>query len=76
VIAFARVRELIGHEELLDLAPGARVHDVWSALTARAPALRELSATTRAAINGRLAAFDEGLSDGDELAFLPPVGGG
>jgi molybdopterin synthase sulfur carrier subunit len=30
----------------------------------------------RIAINGEFAAWDSALSDGDEVAFLPPVSGG
>ena len=30
----------------------------------------------RVAVNGEFAAWDKALSDGDEVAFLPPVSGG
>jgi molybdopterin synthase sulfur carrier subunit len=30
----------------------------------------------RVAVNGEFAAWDRGLADGDEVAFLPPVSGG
>ena len=36
-----------------------------------------LASTTRIARNGRVVALlDEELADGDEIALLPPVGGG
>ncbi|HKE37097.1 MAG TPA: MoaD/ThiS family protein [Candidatus Baltobacteraceae bacterium] len=77
VLAFARIAELLGkRDEELGLGPAARVEDAWSALTERVPALAALRSSTRAARNGRIAAFDEPLADGDEVAFLPPVGGG
>jgi molybdopterin converting factor subunit 1 len=77
VLAFARVAELLGtREETLEFGTGARVSDVWPALTARVPELTTLQGSTRVARNGRIAAFDEPLADGDEIAFLPPVGGG
>lgn len=77
VLAFARVRELLQASELtLDLDDGARVRDAWSAVAARAPQLQELAASTRVARNGRLVSPDESLASGDELALLPPVGGG
>jgi molybdopterin converting factor small subunit len=77
VLVFARIAELLGaREAALELGTSARVADVWSALAARAPELTTLQASTRIARNGRIAAFDETLADGDEIAFLPPVGGG
>lgn len=77
VLAFARIAELLGaRDEALEFGAGARVADVWSALAARAPELAALQASTRIARNGRVAAFDEVVADGDEIAFLPPVGGG
>jgi molybdopterin converting factor subunit 1 len=77
VLAFARIAEVLGtREEPLELDAGSRVADVWAALAKRAPELAALEQSTRAARNGRIAAFDEPLADGDEIAFLPPVGGG
>lgn len=77
VLAFARIAELLGaREETVELGADARVSDAWAALAARVPELAQLEAATRAARNGRIAAFDEPLADGDEVAFLPPVGGG
>ncbi len=77
VLAFARLRELVDlPERSLDLPAGARVEDAWSALVRAFPALDAERACTRAACNGRLVAFDAPLADGDELALLPPVGGG
>lgn len=77
VLAFARIAELLGtREEVLELGAETRVADVWSALTARISELGTLESSTRAARNGRIAAFDEPVADGDEIAFLPPVGGG
>jgi molybdopterin converting factor small subunit len=77
VIAFARIRELLGaSESLLTLPNAACVRDAWSALAQRTPALRELSPSTRIARNGLLVPRDERLQDGDEIALLPPSGGG
>jgi molybdopterin converting factor small subunit len=77
VLAFARLRELLGgaaHE--LQMEEGASVADVWDALADRYAGLRPLAQSTRFARNGRLAAAAERIEDGDELALLPPVGGG
>jgi molybdopterin converting factor small subunit len=77
VLAFARIAELLGaREEALDLGPDACIADAWAALAKRIPELKPLESSTRAARNGRLAEFDEPLADADEIAFLPPVGGG
>ncbi|HTV74531.1 MAG TPA: MoaD/ThiS family protein [Candidatus Acidoferrales bacterium] len=77
VLAFARLRELLGRGELcIDLAPGAAVAQAWSALCAMQPAIAPLAESTRFGRNGHLVSAAERLADGDELALLPPVGGG
>lgn len=77
VIAFASLRELLGNRELeLELAERATVEDAWRNLARRFPELEPLRASTRLACNGALTAPDRTLADGDELALLPPVGGG
>lgn len=78
VLAFARVRELLGggsHE--LQVEDGASVADVWDALADRYDALAPLAGSTRIARNGRIVSDPgERVENGDELALLPPVGGG
>lgn len=78
VLAFARLGELLGggsHD--LTIADGASAAAVWDRLAADHPDLRALAESTRLARNGRvLDRRDETLADGDELALLPPVGGG
>jgi molybdopterin converting factor small subunit len=77
LLAFAGLRELLGASEReLALPQGARVRDAWAALAQRYPALDDLRASTRLARNGRITTFDDTLANGDELALLPPVGGG
>lgn len=77
VLAFARVREVLGSHELdLDLAEGSTIEDAWSALAQRASGLALYRDSTRLACNGRIAAADHALRDGDEVALLPPAGGG
>lgn len=77
LLAFARLRELTGFSQrLLELPDGARVDDAWEALLRQAPQASDLRAVTRAARNGIVVPGSDVLCDGDELALLPPVGGG
>ena len=78
VIAFAQARELLGSGErdVSISAAGARIEDIWRDLAAQSPEVEALRPALRVARNGRLASFDDELADGDELALLPPVGGG
>ncbi len=77
VLAFARLRELLdAAERSLELPAGARAGEAWAALVRACPALESEGTTMRFARNGKLVASDEMLAEGDELALLPPVGGG
>lgn len=76
LLAFARARELLGDAHDLELGDAALVRDIWPELTRRAPALDALAGSMRVARNGRIAAADEPLAEGDEVALLPPPGGG
>ena len=77
VLAFAAVREVLERSELvLELPDGARVADAWDALVRDFPGLHDVEASTRIARNARVAAGEVRLADGDELALLPPLGGG
>ncbi|HTU70627.1 MAG TPA: MoaD/ThiS family protein [Candidatus Baltobacteraceae bacterium] len=78
VRAFARMRELLDEGAFdLQLPEGATVVDAWEALRARNRKIDALASSTRIARNGRVVALmSERLADGDEIALLPPVGGG
>ena len=77
VLAFAAVREAIGAASReLDVAEGARAGDAWRALVEEFPKLRETERAVRLARNGSLVERDAPLRDGDELAVMPPFGGG
>ncbi len=74
---FARLRDLTGTSEVVVQVPaGARVSDVWSALAARHPGIVPYVSSVSAAVNADFARMDAPVSDGDEIAFLPPVSGG
>jgi molybdopterin converting factor small subunit len=58
------------------LPGGASVGDLARAVSIRDPRLSDLPERVRAAIGDSFVAFDRALSDGDEVAFLPPMSGG
>jgi molybdopterin converting factor subunit 1 len=74
---FALQRELTGTRALdLEVADGATVEDVWTALVARHPVLAPGRPSVRFARNGDYADAADVVHDGDEVAFIPPVSGG
>ena len=74
---FAVQRELAGTREVaLDLPEGGTVADAWEALVALHPALAPGRDSVRFARNGKYADAATGLTDGDEVAMIPPVSGG
>jgi molybdopterin converting factor small subunit len=77
VTAFARARELLGESRRIVLVPAAAVaDDVWTALASEVPEFEALRASVRIARDGRILAGQEPLNEGDEIALLPPFGGG
>ncbi len=75
---FAGLREATKIEgETLDLPDGAvTAAEVRALLGERYPALARLLPPCAVAVNRAYAAADAPLHDGDELVFIPPVGGG
>src|SRR4029077_18945934 len=74
---FARLREQAGAEiETLELPAGSTVVDVYEALRRAHPALEADRAAVRAALNQEFADWGAAVTDGDEVAFIPPVSGG
>ena len=77
VLAFARLRELLGFGSRdLELPQGATLGILWAALERERETVAPFRATTRFARNGTLADAGVRLEDGDEVALMPPVGGG
>ena len=77
VLAFARLRELFGFGSRdVEVADGTTLEALWTQLAAGDRALETLRATTRFARNGELTGGDTVLRSGDEVALMPPVGGG
>jgi MoaE-MoaD fusion protein len=77
VLYFAVLRERIQLDhETVELAAGASVRDARAAIAARHPSVAALLPGVQFAVNRVVAADAQALTDGDELALLPPVAGG
>ncbi len=74
---FARLRDLAGASEVpVELEAPGTIEDVWAALSNRYPAVAPFRASLSAALNDDYARMSTLVTDGDEVAFLPPVSGG
>jgi molybdopterin synthase sulfur carrier subunit len=74
---FARLRDIVGASELTrDVPTTAIVKTVWDQLVAEFPGVDAYTTSISAAVNADYARMDVRLSEGDEVAFLPPVSGG
>jgi molybdopterin synthase sulfur carrier subunit len=77
VLFFGRLRELTRMaEESLETPTGTTIADLFDRYASRFPALRAFRASMVASRNEDFASWDSALSDGDTIAFLPPVSGG
>lgn len=77
LLLFAQFREeLGGKQRTMALAPGTTPRQALTQLAAGNARLQSLSGIVRFIVNGAFVTGDEPLSDGDELAFVPPVAGG
>jgi molybdopterin synthase catalytic subunit len=74
---FAMLRQQAGwRERELDMPDGATIADVWQRLANETPALAPQREIVRFALNREYTSPDQPLTDGDELALIPPVAGG
>ena len=74
---FASFREITGLEHTaIEVAPGTTVAQLWDTFVREHPRLMPLSRSAGMALNGRYAQANASLSEGDIVAFLPPVSGG
>jgi molybdopterin synthase catalytic subunit len=77
VLFFGVLKDVVGcPEELLEVAPGATLEDVFSAYAKRFETLRASRSSILFARNQEFAKPGTVLSENDEVAFLPPVSGG
>jgi molybdopterin converting factor subunit 1 len=76
VLLFASYADLLGTHQLpLELSDGATAGDALGQMQAF-PGANRLPANPLIAVNERYARRDQVLSDGDEIAIIPPVAGG
>jgi len=74
---FARLREQAGVEnETLQVPVGATLADVYDTARTSHSALDPDRGSVRAALNQEFVDWATKVSDGDEIAFIPPVSGG
>jgi molybdopterin synthase catalytic subunit len=77
VLFFGVTQELTGlQEEQTELPEGANLDGLWRRYAARFPRLNGLASVLLLAVNQEIADRGRALTDGDEVAFLPPVSGG
>jgi len=74
---FGAPREALGRREIEEVLPsGSTVQDLMDLLMEEYPALRTRSSMIRMAVNRKYVSLGAQLREGDEVAFIPPVGGG
>ena len=77
VLCFAALREAVGSGSVaVRLGKDATVEELLSRLSEDYPALAPHLPYVKVAVNRRFARMREHLRSGDEIALLPPVGGG
>ena len=74
---FAAPREALGVGEIeMEVPPGTTVGELIDLLTKEYPVLRPYTRFVSVAVNRAYVGMQTELHDGDEVACLPPVGGG
>jgi molybdopterin converting factor subunit 1 len=74
---FARLRDIVGASEFeRDVPDGITAGTLWNLLATEHTELKRYRDAVSTAVNEEYVKMDRGLSDGDEVAFLPPVSGG
>ena len=77
VLFFASLADLMGERRRsLRLAAGATIADALRDLSLDVPELAAHAPHVSFAVNETIVSADAALSDGDELALIPPVSGG
>ena len=77
VALFARYREAVGRGRVeVEVAEGATVEDVWTALATAHPSLTRYRPHTLFAVGTDYVPATHRVREGEEVACFPPVSGG
>jgi molybdopterin converting factor subunit 1 len=77
VQVFARLREIAGRQEWpVEVPDGAAISDLWRVIADEHPGLAPFGRSVSCARNDDFARMTSPVSEGDVIAFLPPVSGG
>ena len=77
VLFFGQLKEIVGQpEESVEFAEGSVLQNVFDHYSMLFPRIGELAKSIVMARNQQFSAASTPVSDGDEIAFLPPVSGG
>ena len=74
---FSVYRDITGSKQMtIDVAPGTTLVDLLGRLLNSYPALKPLAESVVLAVNRDFADSETSLKEGDEVALMPPIGGG
>jgi molybdopterin synthase catalytic subunit len=77
VLFFGMLKDIVGlSEEQLNVSEGAQLETILNHYAGRFPRLREMASSIVLARNHEFSPASAPVSEGDEVAFLPPVSGG
>jgi molybdopterin converting factor subunit 1 len=77
VLYFASIRDLTGRaSDEVELSEGAALSDLLKEVTSRYPKVGAMVASLMMSVNEDYAEPSTVLSEGDEVALIPPVSGG
>ena len=77
VLFFGMLKDIVGSaEDQLSVAEGAQLRNIFDHYAGRFPRLREMASSIVLARNQEFSDGSARVSEGDEIAFLPPVSGG
>lgn len=77
VLFFGMLKDIVGAaEEQLNVSEGAQLESIFDHYAERFPRLRQMAGSIVLARNHEFSDVSAHVSEGDEVAFLPPVSGG
>ncbi len=77
VLLFGAARQAVGEERtVFELPEGASARELLQEAVRRYPSLGPMAEFLKVAVNRKVEGLDVTLSEGDEVALLPPMGGG